>query len=450
MYKKGCPADCDNYRPISLVSILYKVYASILLSRLKSGGAEQRLWRRQFGFRSRRSTEDALFIVRRRVEQAWAARNGHAFILALDWRKAFDCISVPKLLHALSRFGVPTAMVEAVADIYRNRQFKVEDGGHLSSARPQCAGISQGCPLSPFLFGILMSALMTDAQAQLSTCSQAALSNGYLEDILYADDTLIIGRVGAHVKEYMKAIEQCGHECGLKIHWGKVQLVKVRTNEELTGPDGQILSDKQSMIYLGSTVHADGRFRADVGRKLGAATADFQALVAVWKNAGISSFRKLEIFDAVVVSKLLYSTSSAWLTKGDLRKLDGFHARCLRRILKIQPSYISRVSNDRVRALAKKPPFSELVRRSQLTLLGGVLLDPGKKELRAATFHGDTMMAETHAWVRRRGRPRHEWTSQLLAVVRKAAGNHGLTDVTSMAQWSVLVDKAIRPATVRM
>ena len=204
------------------------------------------------------------------------------------------------------------------------------------------------------------------------------------------------------------------------------------------------------MIYLGSTVHADGRFRADVGRKLGAATADFQALVAVWKNAGISSFRKLEIFDAVVVSNPFYSTSSAWLTKGDLRKLDGFHARCLRRILKIQPSYISRVSNDRVRALAKKPPFSELVRRSQLTLLGGVLLDPGKKELRAATFHGDTMMAETHAWVRRRGRPRHEWTSQQLAVVRKAAGNHGLTDVTSMAQWSVLVDKAIRPATVRM
>eukprot|EP00959_Pyramimonas_sp_CCMP1952_P368593 7720906-Pyramimonas_sp.AAC.1 len=40
--KKGGPADCNNYRPISLVSVLYKVYATILPSRLKAAGAEAR------------------------------------------------------------------------------------------------------------------------------------------------------------------------------------------------------------------------------------------------------------------------------------------------------------------------------------------------------------------------------------------------------------------------
>ena len=76
VYKKGDPAECDNYRPISLVSVLYKLYATILLQRLKDGGAETQLWKTQFGFRSKRSTDDALFIVRRRVEQALAARGG--------------------------------------------------------------------------------------------------------------------------------------------------------------------------------------------------------------------------------------------------------------------------------------------------------------------------------------------------------------------------------------
>ena len=46
VFKKGYPEDCNNYRPISLVSVLYKVYAKILLNRLKAAGAEARLWKR--------------------------------------------------------------------------------------------------------------------------------------------------------------------------------------------------------------------------------------------------------------------------------------------------------------------------------------------------------------------------------------------------------------------
>ena len=45
IYKKGSPMECDNYRPISLLSVLYKVYAKILLNRLKAAGAESRIWK---------------------------------------------------------------------------------------------------------------------------------------------------------------------------------------------------------------------------------------------------------------------------------------------------------------------------------------------------------------------------------------------------------------------
>ena len=85
--QKGNPKDCGNYRPISLVSILYKVYAMLLLNRLKAAGVERRLWPSQFGFRQGFSTEDALFIVRRNIDKAWAARGGSVLLLALDWEK---------------------------------------------------------------------------------------------------------------------------------------------------------------------------------------------------------------------------------------------------------------------------------------------------------------------------------------------------------------------------
>lgn len=59
IFKKGRDDDCSNYRPISLLCITYKLFASILLKRLKRAGAERRVWRTQYGFRSKHSTADA-------------------------------------------------------------------------------------------------------------------------------------------------------------------------------------------------------------------------------------------------------------------------------------------------------------------------------------------------------------------------------------------------------
>ena len=69
LYKKGDPGLCDNYRPISFLAVGYKLFAMMLLHRLKAGGAEKRLWQTQFGFKSGCGTSDALFIVRRILEE---------------------------------------------------------------------------------------------------------------------------------------------------------------------------------------------------------------------------------------------------------------------------------------------------------------------------------------------------------------------------------------------
>ena len=81
-------------------SMGYKLFALVLLERLRNAGAEQRLWATQFGFRSRRSTRDAIFLGRRMIEEAWEQRDGKAILLALDWAKAFDSISPSALADA--------------------------------------------------------------------------------------------------------------------------------------------------------------------------------------------------------------------------------------------------------------------------------------------------------------------------------------------------------------
>ena len=96
--------------------------------------------------------------------------------------------------------------------IYKDRTFQVSDGGVTSDPHKQNAGICQGCPLSPFLFVAVMTVLMVDASTSLKSSTQGAVSAGaaqarFLFDLLYADDTLIIGSQARGVEELARAVE---------------------------------------------------------------------------------------------------------------------------------------------------------------------------------------------------------------------------------------------------
>lgn len=183
IFKKGDPSDCGNYRPICLLNAAYKIFAMLLLKRLVLAGADERIWPTQFGFKRQRGTDEALHCARRAVERAWADRGGKLHLLDLDWRKAFDSINPDALLNALRRFGLPPKFVDMVSAIYTNRVFEVSECGATSSRNVQNAGICQGCPLSPYLFIIVMTVLMHDARGLLDEDALTAISDGRLYDI---------------------------------------------------------------------------------------------------------------------------------------------------------------------------------------------------------------------------------------------------------------------------
>ena len=209
IFKKGDVSKCENYRPICLLQVGFKLFASILLQRLKSAGAEARIWKTQFGFKSKHGTSDALFMARRLLEDAWATKDGQLVLLALDWAKAFDSISPDALMAALKRFGLPYKFVSVVEAIYSRRSFAVRDAGTTSANYEQCFGICQGCPLSPFLFAMVMTVLLRDAKQNLQ---DAELS---VSELVYADDTLIVASRAEDAELYMKSIESAGANYGL-------------------------------------------------------------------------------------------------------------------------------------------------------------------------------------------------------------------------------------------
>ena len=129
----------------------------------------------------------------------------------------------------------------------------------------------------------------------------------------------------------------------MQLHWDKLQFIQVRHLAKLTKPDGEAIAAKDFMTYLGTTINADGTMKSELGRRLGAAWGEFSKFARLWKHTSLKA-SKIRIFQTLIASRLLYGTSSAWLNVAEIRWLDRFQARCLRRVLNVKPAFISRTS----------------------------------------------------------------------------------------------------------
>ena len=156
---------------------------------------------------------------------------------------------------------------------------------------------------------------------------------------------------------------------------------------------------------------ADGSIVSELSRRLGCARAD--TLARVWSHSTLSTQRKLQIFEDCVQTKLLYGLHAAWLRKHELAKLDSFHVRCLRKVLRIPHSYISRISNAVVLDRARRPPLSRILLHRQLCLFVQIARQPVDHPVRRAVFQPSSSELRPPAGRRPRGRPRQSWTNEL-------------------------------------
>jgi len=127
-----------------------------------------------------------------------------------------------------------------------------------------------------------------------------------------------------------------------------------------------------SFVYLGSTVTNNGDLKPEIERRRALSSNVMQALhKPLWRQQSISRTTKMRMYNAAVLSVLLYGAET-WPRTGTLSsRLDGFDSMALRLILGIH--WRDLVSNETVRALAGQPPASSLAARRRVRWYGHVL-----------------------------------------------------------------------------
>ena len=190
-----------------------------------------------------------------------------------------------------------------------------------------------------------------------------------------------------------------------------LEMLTVRCQAQVSKPDGAVVENKDHLVFLGAMLNAIGQPGSELDRRLGAARGDFQTLQKIWSHARISTLKKVRIFEACILSKLLYCMHTTYLGKPARDKLDAFQAKFLRRLCGIQHAYYSRVSNNDVLHLARCVKLSSLLLQRQLILYGDIAGRPNSDALRKQAFESESTAIKMFRGPRPKGRPRSTWAN---------------------------------------
>jgi hypothetical protein len=137
LYKgKGSFSICDNYRPISLLSPLSKIFEIVIFNKLRNF-IEPKLCRQQHGFRRYHSTHSALTLFSQDIWNALDASKGRVFAVFIDQKKAFNSVQSDILLHKLIfKFLVPHWLVKVLKNFLSSRLFRIKLGNFYSKLFP--------------------------------------------------------------------------------------------------------------------------------------------------------------------------------------------------------------------------------------------------------------------------------------------------------------------------
>jgi exonuclease III len=408
LYKKGDTKECKNYRGISLLSVAGKAFARIVLTRMQKA-VEKRLRENQAGFREGRGCIDQIFSLKILMEKCLEYQVP-GVVTFVDFKAAFDSVHRPSLWKILREYCIPEKVVNIIKSTYSDCQARVRVGGEVTDWFCIETGVRQGCVWSPLLFGILIDWILKKAcdgyglQLERRTRTLRGTKEGWkLPDFDFADDVALLTSGERQATEALARLKRAGEEVGLVVSPEKTKVMTVGTTPVNVSDDGRPIDQVERFCYLGSTVTPTNSVEEEINIRIGRAAGAFQNLRNTWR-AKIEISTKMKIYNAVVITTLLYGAETWAITKQQEQRIDAFDSRCLRSILNIRWWHHTR--NTCVRERTHQPYASLIMKRNKMRWFGHVQrMSSERLPLRLYKWDPTVIGGK-----RKQGRQRQRWT----------------------------------------
>lgn len=273
LFKNGNAGEINNYRPITLINNIAKIFEKCFKKRIV-GFLENHglLSHCQFGFREKKNTEMAIYELVEHVNNCFD-QNKKCVAVFLDLAKAFDTVSHTILLDRVEELGLRGLTLQIIKNYLSERKQFVNVDGCMSEALITETGVPQGTVLGPVLFLIYINNLF--------------YQNVNAKFISYADDTVILfedaewGAVATKAEVGLSRVRMYMDKSLLTLNYSKTkfiafsttnaaacntQLLKLHSNLCMTNNNtkcecGMTIGRVKSLKYLGVIVDEHLRWR---------------------------------------------------------------------------------------------------------------------------------------------------------------------------------------------
>ena len=244
--KESSARTFDKFRPISLLSVVSKLFDSIMTNRLQQL-ADKYHWipDYQASFRKHRSPTEHLIRLQQSAHSAF--KKKHLLLVAfLDIKQAYDTVSRPILLQKLQALGISGLMLDYFISFLSNRTSTLRYRSTKSDPVQFNFGVPQGSPISPLLYSIYAANAIAHAGPLKA---QAA------DDLAVWATGKTIQTASRRLEKRLRSVQQWGREHRQTFHPDKCKVLTI--SRKRTGSDPRIrfgnfyLKPVQTAKYLG-------------------------------------------------------------------------------------------------------------------------------------------------------------------------------------------------------
>ena len=320
IHKKGGRTDVANYRPISILPNISKIFERVLFHQMSSQ-IDNILSIHQCGFRKHFSAQHCLIVMIEKWKRC-IDENGSAGVLLTDLSKAFDCLIHDLMIAKLHAYGFSYQSLILLHDYLTHRFQRVRVNSNYSSWREILNGVPQGSILGPMLFNIYLSDLFLFAP-------KSNIAN-------YADDNSPyackkdINSVITQLEEDSNLLLQWCSNNALKANPEKFHLILSNMDETLSANIGQFeIQNSRSEKLLGVTIDSKLTTNEHVTNLCKQASKKLHALARISRY--MSTGKRKLIMKSFITSQFGYCPL-VWMMHSRIlnNRINKIHERALR------------------------------------------------------------------------------------------------------------------------